>query len=673
MTRPISYRADIDGLRAISVTAVVAFHGFPTAAPGGFVGVDIFFVISGYLITSIILKAVNDKQFSLTAFYERRMRRLFPALFVMVAASIAIGWILLFPKEYASFGASVASAAGFVANFWFLNEANSYFADDAEFSPLLHVWSLAVEEQFYLLAPILIAATFIYAGRICTSVVLGLIFFGSLTASAIYTSTDPNLAFFSPATRAFELTLGCLLALLPPFSIGSMLRRAARWVGLVLIFGTIFFLSEKSGFPGLIALLPCTGAALIIVAGRQKTGAANLLSLKPVVFVGLISYSWYLWHWPILSYARVQIDSVVLPVPVAVICVAASFIIAVLSWRYIEQPFRGAGSIFPERKQVFAAAFAAMFTLFVAGLSIYRTDGVPMRLPEDAKLLLASKKYWNTDTNWNCQRQPTGWSRRCTYGSSAKAARLDYLIYGDSHAATLGTAIMPRLSKRGLHGLLLTMPGCLPVTNAVRLTPHGVTYDACRVHNEKTLEYIASLDDAPLIIMNAKWAAHAEGIDRRGRHYADELVWVAPDGSLPRDQFALIDDSINTTISALVDTGRAIALIGSAPDPGWDVPRQLARNAAYGSPLPPTATRLDYDPDKLGRIEQSFLQLSQSSDGISYHSIVDVLCPKDTCLVEKDGPLYADNHHLSFNGADFVAEKMIDGLLKAHQNASGRN
>ncbi|MEM1036269.1 MAG: acyltransferase [Pseudomonadota bacterium] len=199
---PIAYRADIDGLRAIAVTAVVAFHAFPSLFPGGFIGVDVFFVISGFLITSIILKGADTKQFKFLAFYERRLRRLLPAYVTMVTACLIAGWVLLFPKEFAEFGGSVAAASVFAANFWFLQEKSDYFANDAEFWPLLHVWSLAVEEQFYLVAPLIIIVLIALFHRAVAAAVIGLIFIASLSASVIITPGQPDLAFFSPATRA---------------------------------------------------------------------------------------------------------------------------------------------------------------------------------------------------------------------------------------------------------------------------------------------------------------------------------------------------------------------------------------------------------------------------------------------------------------------------------------
>lgn len=387
-----TYRSDIDGLRAVAVLLVIGFHAFPKYIVGGFIGVDVFFVISGFLISSIIFGGLERGTFSFVNFYVRRIKRIFPALAVVLAASLIAGWLLLFPIDYRDVAKHTAAGAGFFPNFAYLKEAG-YFDAASEEKPLLHLWSLGIEEQFYIVWPALIvlAWRWRYAPLIITSIILVV----SLLWNVILTRTNTDAAFYLPITRFWELMLGCVLALtisvdgrkpnlrsyLWP-NISSLVRRhrsaineVAAWLGITLIVIGVALIKRERPFPGWWALLPTLGTVLIIVAG-QASSLNRLLSYRWLVYVGLISYPLYLWHWPILAYARIVRTSEP-TVLMKVAAIIAAFALAYLTYKFVEKPIRfGARTVI--KPIVASGALAATGTL---ALFILYHEGLPWRFP----------------------------------------------------------------------------------------------------------------------------------------------------------------------------------------------------------------------------------------------------------------------------------------------------
>ncbi len=389
------YRPDIDGLRAVAVLSVLAFHAFPGLLPGGFIGVDIFFVISGYLISSILLASLRQGRFSIAEFYRRRIRRIFPALALVMASCAAFGWLALFPDEYKMLGKHMMGGAGFVSNLLLWNEVG-YFDRAADSKPLLHLWSLAVEEQFYIVWPLLL---WLGARRrmVPLLVLLGL---ASLALNLHGVALDQSAAFYSPASRMWELMLGALLAganwgalrlslelrsaplgggaarqrrLVLRFG-GVRARRLASAAGLLLIGLGLALAGRGRPYPGAWALLPTLGAALLIAAGPRAWCNRVLLSARPLVWVGLISYPLYLWHWPLLAFLHI-VDGGLLSRGSRLAALAAALLLAWLTCRYAERPLRD-----PANGARKAAGLAlGMLLLAAAGAWIYRHDGLPAR------------------------------------------------------------------------------------------------------------------------------------------------------------------------------------------------------------------------------------------------------------------------------------------------------
>src|SRR5215471_5754383 len=337
-----AYRADIDGMRAVAIIVVVLFHAFPTKVHGGFVGVDIFFVISGYLISGIILRSVAAGGFDFLLFYARRVKRLFPALALVFAASLAFGWFALFPEELKHLGQHMAAGAAFVGNFLLWTEAG-YFDSASELKPLLHLWSLAIEEQFYLIFPLTIWA--MWRARIRTLPVLVVLILISFTLNVIIVAIDPVAAFFLPHTRFWELLAGALLAALEISRGARAEPDARRWkelwssLGLLLVVAAAFGINRNKAFPGFWALFPVVGTWLLIWSGPDTWVSRKILAVRPMVWIGSISYPLYLWHWPLFSFARIVASDT--PSPEARTALeACSVALAWLTYRFVERPIR---------------------------------------------------------------------------------------------------------------------------------------------------------------------------------------------------------------------------------------------------------------------------------------------------------------------------------------------
>ena len=340
---PSKYRADIDGLRALAVASVIAFHAFPTVFPGGLIGVDVFFVISGFLITGIILDGLQKDAFSFAEFYRRRIRRIFPSLIVVLAASMIAGWFLLLPDEFTRLGKHVVASAAFIQNFILWGESG-YFDKAAATKPLLHLWSLGVEEQFYIVWPLLLLA----AGRLrlSKSWLVGSILAISFIVSLIYARQDSTLAFYSPVTRFWELMTGGMLAVVAGQNRYGKASSGARnlggniksIVGLVAIALPICVLDDKSLFPGWWALLPTVGCYLVLSAGPEAWCNRIVLSWRPLVWLGLISYPLYLWHWPLLSFMTIA-ESRIPSVEARIGAVLISVALAWATYRFVNRRF----------------------------------------------------------------------------------------------------------------------------------------------------------------------------------------------------------------------------------------------------------------------------------------------------------------------------------------------
>ncbi|MCX5966477.1 MAG: acyltransferase family protein [Cyanobacteria bacterium] len=460
-----TYRADIDGLRALAVALVLLFHG-TTICPGGFIGVDIFFVISGFLITRLLLDEQPHGGIHLVNFWLRRLRRLLPAATLMMLATLTAGFIIMFANDYEALAKSAAAQQLFVSNVYFWRQSG-YFDSSADFKPLLHTWSLAVEEQFYVAYPLLL----MLLGRLPRQRMVGalLMMTGfSFGISEWAVRAYPSAAFFLLPMRAWEILVGGLLSVTPiPRRCPVLFANVLAGIGLLGILVAALAFRKEMPFPGCAALLPCVGTALLIYANSwTKTWVGRVLETPPVVFVGLISYSLYLWHWPLLSFLAYLRCGGPSDETSRGIALVASFVLAVVSWRYVELPFRRK-DVLPGTRGLLITAFAAVAILMISSLAIVRLRGLPQRISEQANSYANSKATSRLKSRQLRLREIT--IKQATEGRlpvlGAKAAHSTLLIWGDSHAVALLPGIDAACKTREIRCLQATHSATAPIIN----------------------------------------------------------------------------------------------------------------------------------------------------------------------------------------------------------------
>lgn len=499
-----NYRPQIDGLRAIAVLAVVIFHAFPLLVPGGFVGVDVFFVISGFLITRIIHQEVAADKFSIKNFYLRRIKRILPAYIVVSLTVLIVASLLLVPDDYTYFTTSLAASWAFASNIFFSLLSGGYFSQRTETFPLLHTWSLSVEEQFYFIFPLILylIRKVLWQHLFVTLVVLFFIFlglseYGSRTASGFYLLQY----------RAHELLLGALTHfVMLRHGRAAWMGTVAKWApipGLILTAYALFVFSGKTPFPGLNTLVPCLGAALILLASNVDAGPNRLLSASPMVFVGKISYSFYLWHWPIFAFMRVyEIPFTALN---GIAAIMLSALLAYVSWRFVENPVR-------RMKLGFNSAFAFLYLLpaivFIGvGAVSYKTKGLPARFPTDVRALMntygAERELSRTCSIRNEDEAAIDLNQllsSCRFGAKGDAFP-EILLFGDSHASHFKPFVNELALDAGLSAVYHVQGNCNSIDLEGSALP-GTSNPSCRKRNDQLYELS---DKFKYVVLASNW------------------------------------------------------------------------------------------------------------------------------------------------------------------------
>ena len=608
----IPYRRDIDGLRAVAVVPVILFHAGFRWPSGGFIGVDVFFVISGYLISGIIRSEMESGRFSVAGFYERRIRRILPALFTLLAVTTVAAWLWLFPNDFRDFGESVAATALFSSNVLFWSKVG-YFATPADAQPLLHTWSLAVEEQFYIVFPILLLAVHRVAGR-RIAVILGLLVAASFGASLWSVAAAPDAAFYLLPSRAWELLAGALLAwgAVPPTK-NARLAEALAGVGLLLIVAAMFALTPGTPFPGATALLPCVGTALLLYAGAgHYTAVGRLLSTPPFVFIGLISYSLYLWHWPIFVFFKVYAGAEPDIVTTLALC-GLTGVVAYLSWRHVERPGRIAKI---SRRRLFGATLAASVVFLGGGVAIDLSGGARDRFPA-AVVALASYQR-STDYRVGQCFLSSGYADPELFAKEIclrKAAdKRNFLLLGDSHAAHLWQALATGLMNANV--MQATASGCKPVIDgrgAARCT---------KIIDYALREFVPSAHlDA--VFLSARW--------------------------LERDIPGVL-----ATIAFVRPNVGEVFVLGPIVEYSWPLPELLAW-AKYYDDDTYAARRRRTEQKEIDRT----LRAAVEAAGARYVSTYETICPGDDCttFAAPGIPMQFDYGHLTIPGAALVVQR----------------
>ena len=638
-----NYRPDIDGLRAVAVLAVVLHHLSAPLMPGGYVGVDVFFVISGYLITRIISREMEEGTFTFTRFYERRARRIFPALFAVLAVTLIAGYFLLLPSDYSGTLRGALGTLFFASNivFWRDMAAGYFAATDAGLNPLLHTWSLAVEEQFYVFFPVLLLVCYRYFRRRIILILLGCAVV-SLAGAALLVQTKSVAVFFLLPFRAWELLVGSLLALNAVPAIRSRaLREAVAGAGLLVILIACFLYNAKTTFPGLAALAPVLGAAAIMHSGASGPSiAGRLLQWRPVVYIGLISYSLYLWHWPLIVLTRyaMGMESITPYIPVLF---AASLALGSLSYHFIEQPFRRGMRV--TRKFVFSSSSVFTSILAMASVIGLMRGGFEARFnPEVVKLDQARSPQIPFA---NCDGKPI--ESACILGRYEGNPTM--LLWGDSHML----AWMPALDKyaasqetRAVFANLSTCPPMLGVDIAINAI--------CSAQNLAVKNYLLANPEIKTVVMSAFWSAY----------FRENGPLTAQTGNPPAKGIDAAKNALASTIQWLRDNGRRVVLVGPVPVYDKSVPMALALDKTTDRTLLHTSVKEQH------KKHASFFEVVEGTKrrggavtSFRFLDPIEWLCAEE-CMVMKDGiPLYRDSNHLSVAGAMALEGRLSQGLM----------
>ncbi len=644
--RPKDYRADIDGLRAIAVSAVVIYHAIPDLLPSGFVGVDIFFVISGYLIGGIIYSGIKNRTFTFADFYSRRAKRILPALIVVILAVLAAGLFLLDSKQFSELSnQSIAALLG-ISNIYFWEYTN-YFDTASELQPLLMTWSLGVEEQFYVIFPFIVYAISRVPVKFRVSLLAGMTIL-SFVFLLFLARLDPISSFYLLPSRAWELSVGATLAIAnreQAFSAISPLKRnLVAGLGMVLLAWSIFGFDHASAFPLYPIFISVVGTAMLMQVPQSWINR-NLLSISAIVFVGLISYSWYLWHWPIMAYFRIVSDGV--PSQFAMIAaVPISFVLGVLSWRFVEQPFRRPSK---SSRQTLLLAGGGLGLALAFPLAGRLTDGFPQRLSET--VLIAEQARMEGRGNCLLGFDPVelSTSKRCN-PDGAKIA-----LIGDSHASALGPGLEAYAKAKGTELLQHTKSSCGPYLGYSYSTvqnPAGLR--TCGVFIQKAVARIVDDPDVETIIVAAYWPQNDSRIARELKEggLGDQV-----------DVPIAVRNGVTNLIFEAEKAGKLVVLVEDIPSfdidtmsrtigdglPARHILRSLvAEDRTVGAPSDRLIRGLPMDLST----ENTLKELAAKYANARYFNLRDQLCDGQACRYMQEGaPLYFDRHHLSAFGS----------------------
>ncbi|MEM9367669.1 MAG: acyltransferase family protein [Planctomycetota bacterium] len=642
-TTHLRYRADIDGLRGVAVMLVLLFHA-DIGFTGGYVGVDIFFVISGFLITGLIFARQQAGTFGLGDFWNRRIRRIFPASLAMTAITLLSGFFLLLPQDLTELAQSATAQFAMVSNVYFWRTSD-YFAGAAETKPLLHTWSLAVEEQFYLGLPCILVVLNRFTRRVGLTVLLTL-FASSFLLCQWGTVHHPTATFFLLPTRMWELLLGSLLAYANQGP-GTSLKRDAwlAMIGLIAIVYAAIAFDSNTRFPGVNALIPCGGAVALIHGNRgQVSLIARALSWAPIRFVGLISYSLYLWHWPVLALLRYWLGTE-LAWPFAAVGLALSFLLALISWRFIEQPFRNGRRDLKTRTVVSCAIAASVLLLAACRWTVVRS-GFPERIPTAVQSLIATNEI---PREYEASLSSFAEDAIPRLGPFLPSTPLDFVVWGDSHAVTLGRFFDAQAHQFELRGAMLAHGGTLPTPNTWRAQSYDRAFDE-RAWNRAVLDWIRQ-HRPRLVILIARWAVNVEG---RPNGAMDSLIVDEVDPEPSRQNaIGALDRGLAEIAESINSLETEILVVPQIPLQAKDPQKSLLRASFFGF-SEVSGISLEEHQLRQSRVTQCLEKLEQRYDHVHILPIRDAFFDQLgwSRLGDSKGCYYCDRDHLSTHGAE---------------------
>ena len=645
------YRPDIDGLRALAILSVMLFHAFPNLLRGGFVGVDIFFVISGFLISRIVFTGLARGSFSFVNFYVHRIRRIFPAMIVVLVCALGLGWAAMLAGEYRMLGKHVAGGIGFIANILLWGE-DSYFGTASELKPLMHLWSLGIEEQFYLFFPVLLVV--LWRIRFSLWLTMAALITLSFWANLLWMNKDAAGAFFLPHTRVWELLAGGLLAYGHVFRVewqlspnrGVLLRNLVQntelrsSLGLILLAAGLLVINKGSNFPGYWALLPVAGAWLVIAAGPRAWVNRHLFANRGMVFVGLISYPLYLWHWPILSFLRL-LEGRVPSIPVRIGALALTFVLAWLTYHYVERPLRFGGAV----RTKAAGLLVAGMLLGIAGIAIYHLDGLPGRDVEQQfgkyQQEVGHKLYFEEMAKFPpCDLPGTSGVKDC-WQTGGVAQKKTVAIIGDSHGADIFIGLAAHLPES--ENVAYFQVVCYPFV--------GITGNDTCPAVVPAVDHIVADKDIRTVILSNYWAMRLR--DKKIR-FERELE--------NRNRTDIYEKLLALTLDRLIGAGKEVVFAVDVPD--LDFPPEAclpSRPLAITQRVPgkdcliPRANVEGRAHTYLAATQRVLANYPQVRLWDPYPR----LCNDTDCLVVSEGTLfYRDDNHLSPQAARWLFQSL---------------
>jgi len=672
----VNYRREIDGLRAFAVLPVVFYHAGFEKFSGGYIGVDVFFVISGYLITAIIISELQQDNFSILNFYERRARRILPVLLFVVLICIPLAWIWLLPKEFESFSQSLLAVAMFVSNisFW---QSGGYFDTQLELQPLLHTWSLAVEKQFYILFPLLLVSVWKYKKKWIPTL-LGITLISSFLISEWGTYYSPSGAFYLLPSRAWELLAGSIVAVYLAKNDNDkypkIVSEVGSWFGITLIVFSILSFDKSTLLPGFHALLPTLGTVLIILFTTSKTLLGRIASLKVFVVTGLISYSIYLWHFPLFSFARHK--NLTEPSPTTFLqLIVLTIVLAFVSWKFIELPFRSQSLI--SRRKFFTYSALGIIILFAIGTMGKLTDGFKHRLPPNLTWESLGDKiiaYGEV-----CKPQPIKGLfgvNACKFGSVNGDRTI--ILYGDSHADSFSWQLDHKFRETNITGIRVKLEGCGIVPEIVDIKSFRIKDNNCDKKFSNLIEYVKT-ENADVII-SVRWSFRLYPL----KGFIEEIPYRNSEGGVEvendNSKYGVIENgklvfspnikelALKKFLDRFLDTKSQIFLVYPVPEIGWNIAK---KNWLYYTEKEEILDEISipYDDYKIrNRFILDIFDSYSNNKNLFPIKPSTVFCDtfiSDRCVAQYNKvPYYFDDDHLSDMGAKLVIDKYLKNIMQ---------
>ena len=648
----MKYRSEIDGLRALAVLPVIFFHAGFEFFSGGFIGVDVFLVISGYLITTIIITEMSEDKFSILNFYERRARRILPALFFVMFLSLPFAWFWLTPNDLKDFGQSLIATSTFSSNILFWLESG-YFDTAAELKPLLHTWSLAVEEQYYILFPLFLLVTW-HLGLKWIIAILTIVFIISLGLANWGAYNKPNAAFYLLPTRGWELLIGVFLALYinkKSYLKSNLLNQLFSLLGFGMIAYAIIIFDESTPFPSFYTLIPVIGTALLILSAVPKTLTHKLLSFSPLVKVGLISYSAYLWHQPIFAFARHRFLFEISDYLLIILCFF-SLVMAYISWRWIESPFRNKNRI--SKSTVFNFALFGIIFYCLVGFGLHKESGFPQRVNFEEELIRSFDRpsaeecfdipFNHINDNWGCY-----------LGESN--TNIDFILFGDSHSLSLKELVDDIGIKNNLSIFYTGSSGCIPFLG-VHVNRNDQYENNCNLLNDRVAQF-AKDSKIKGIILSSKWAFYTNGA-----YDSSSFQFISNSDQGPYSSEESINsfrNGLDLTAQKYLASNIPIHII-SQPPYQLKNPESLYFRIKKGLGSIQELSVKHRDFSNLEKITKEIFM--NKTDDINFHYIGDIFCQNSVCSFGTNThSYYYDDNHLSMFGAEKLRETLKEIFL----------